>query len=80
MTALLFTIITFFSTLAGGLFALRFRDHLHLLLAFSAGVLIGVAFLDVLPEAHHRHSSVLTMALTIAGVGFVFALVQVVKA
>lgn len=51
MTALLFAIVTFFSTLAGGLFALRFRDHLHLLLGFSAGVLIGVAFLDVLPEA-----------------------------
>lgn len=51
MTALGFTLVTFFSTLAGGLFALRFRDHLHLLLGFSAGVLIGVAFLDVLPEA-----------------------------
>lgn len=51
MAALLLTTVTFFSTLAGGLFALRFRDHLHLLLGFSAGVLIGVAFLDVLPEA-----------------------------
>ena len=51
MIALLFAAITFFSTLAGGLFALRFRDHLHLLLGFSAGVLIGVTFLDVLPEA-----------------------------
>jgi zinc transporter, ZIP family len=51
MAALLLTTVTFFSTLAGGLFALHFHDHLHLLLGFSAGVLIGVAFLDVLPEA-----------------------------
>ncbi len=51
MTALGFTFVTFFSTLAGGLFALRFRVHLHLLLGFSAGVLMGAAFLDVLPEA-----------------------------
>lgn len=51
MTALLFTLVTFVSTLAGGLLALRFRDHLHLLLGLSAGVLVGVAFLEVLPEA-----------------------------
>lgn len=41
MTMLLFATITFFSTLMGGLFALRFRDHL--LLGFSAGALIGVS-------------------------------------
>ncbi len=39
------------STLLGGLFALKFRDKLHLILGFSAGALIGVAFFDLLPEA-----------------------------
>ncbi len=39
------------ATLLGGLFALRFRDKLHLILGFSAGALIGVAFFDLLPEA-----------------------------
>lgn len=35
----------------GGLFALRLRDRLHLILGFSAGAIIGVAFFDLLPEA-----------------------------
>jgi len=47
----LFIIITFFSTLAGGLFALRFKDKLHLILGFSAGAVIAVSFFDLLPEA-----------------------------
>jgi len=38
-------------TLLGGLFALRFRDKLHLILGFSAGAVIGVAFFDLLPES-----------------------------
>jgi zinc transporter ZupT len=41
----------FFSTLCGGLLALRLRDKLHLILGFSAGAVIGVAFFDLLPEA-----------------------------
>lgn len=48
--ALIFVILTFFSTLIGGLFGLRFRDHLHLILGFTAGVLLGVVSFDVLPE------------------------------
>jgi zinc transporter ZupT len=41
----------FLSTLCGGLLALRLRDKLHLILGFSAGAVIGVAFFDLLPEA-----------------------------
>lgn len=41
----------FVSTLAGGLLALGLRDKLHLILGFSAGAVIGVAFFDLLPEA-----------------------------
>ena len=41
----------FLSTLLGGLFSIRFRDKLHLVLGFSAGAVIGVAFFDLLPEA-----------------------------
>src|SRR5580698_10527947 len=37
--------------MAGGLLALRLRDKLHLILGFSAGAVIGVAFFDLLPEA-----------------------------
>ena len=38
-------------TMLGGLFAMRFRDKLHLILGFSAGAVIGVAFFDLMPEA-----------------------------
>ena len=39
------------STLLGGLLALALKDRLHLLLGFSAGAVVGVAFFDLLPEA-----------------------------
>ncbi len=44
-------IATVVFTLLGGLLALRFKDKLHLIMGFSAGVVIGVAFFDLLPEA-----------------------------
>lgn len=59
-----------FATLAGGLIAVRFRQWLHLLLAAGAGLLLGAAFLDLLPEAvelgrasGHPVSQVMMMAL-----------------
>ncbi|MDE1975309.1 MAG: ZIP family metal transporter [Patescibacteria group bacterium] len=48
---ILIAFATFFSTLTGGLFALRFKDKLHLVLGFSAGAVIAVAFFDLMPEA-----------------------------
>ena len=42
----------FLSVIFGGTFALRFKDKLHLILGFSAGSVIGVAFFDLLPEAY----------------------------
>jgi len=58
VTALLLSLATFASTLAGGAFALRFRDRLHLILSFTAGVLLGVVNFEILPEifrlAHER--------------------------
>ena len=38
------------STALGGMFALRYRDHLHHILGFTAGVIVGVVLFDVLPE------------------------------
>ncbi len=48
---ILISFAAFVSTLIGGLFAIRFKDKLHLVLGFSAGAVIGVAFFDLLPEA-----------------------------
>ena len=41
----------FCATYAGGLFALRLKDRLHLVLGFSAGAVVGVAFFDLIPES-----------------------------
>ena len=41
----------FVATMIGGLVALRFKDKLHLILGFSAGAIIAVAFFDLMPEA-----------------------------
>jgi ZIP family zinc transporter len=41
----------FVATLLGGLFAMRLRDRLHIILGFSAGAVVGVAFFDLIPES-----------------------------
>lgn len=38
-------------TLLGGYFASMLRDRLHLILGFSAGAVVAVAFFDLLPES-----------------------------
>ena len=45
------------ATLLGGYLALRFADRVHLVLGFSAGAVIGVALLDLLPEAMRSGSA-----------------------
>jgi zinc transporter ZupT len=47
---ILLALATVVSTTLGGLFALRNRDRLHLILGFTAGVILGVVAFDVLPE------------------------------
>jgi len=51
MEAVIVSVMTFFSTLLGGLAAARFRNVFGLLAAFAAGVLIAVPLFDLLPEA-----------------------------
>jgi zinc transporter ZupT len=51
MTALILSVLTFFSTALGGLFALRRRGQLYLVMGLSAGILVAAALLDLLPEA-----------------------------
>jgi len=50
MEAILVSLCTFVSTLAGGLFGMKNRDKLHYIMSFTAGVLVAVCFFDVLPE------------------------------
>ena len=51
MILILISLGALLCTMCGGLFAIRFKDKLHLILGFSAGAVIGVAFFDLLPEA-----------------------------
>lgn len=48
---ILISLLAVVTTILGGMFALRFKDKLHLVLGFSAGAVIAVAFFDLLPEA-----------------------------
>jgi len=61
----------FFSTFLGGLLALKLHDKLHLILGFSAGAVIGVAFFDLLPEAisfgERFHSPSVILSFTALG-------------
>lgn len=61
------------STFLGGMFALRFKDKLHLILGFSAGAIIGVAFFDLLPEAIELGSKNYDVAFitSIVALGFI---------
>ena len=77
MLLLIIAAAAFLCTLTGGLLALRLRDKLHLILGFSAGAVIGVAFFDLLPEAigfgSPLHSPAAILSWT--ALGFLFYLV-----
>jgi zinc transporter ZupT len=47
---LLLAFAAFCATLLGGLTALRYKDNLHRILGYTAGVIIGVIAFDILPE------------------------------
>ena len=63
---------TFVSTLLGGLFALRLKDKMHLILGFSAGAVVGVAFFDLMPEALNLSASAYSpfTIISIVALGF----------
>jgi zinc transporter ZupT len=61
----------------GGVLALRLRDKLHLILGFSAGAVMGVAFFDLLPEAISFGAPYYSAAAVLSwtALGFLFYLV-----
>lgn len=60
---------TVVSTFVGGLFALRLRGSVGMLIALSGGVVVGVALFDVLPEAFANLKNARHVGW-LAGVGF----------
>ena len=77
MIIFLIAVAAFCSTLLGGFFALRLKDRLHLILGFSAGAFIAVAFFDILPEALELAGTAYstTTILTLTVIGFAAYLV-----
>ena len=70
--AIFLSILTFVSTFLGGLVGLRYKDKLHLILGFTAGVLLGVVAFDIFPELinllNKTHiQSVVAMGALVAG-------------
>lgn len=71
---ILISIAAFAFTILGGLFALKFKDKLHLILGFSAGAVIGVAFFDLLPEAIELGGDTSKVTAVVA-IGFIFYMI-----
>ncbi|WUH99647.1 ZIP family metal transporter [Spirillospora sp. NBC_00431] len=49
--AVLVSVLAFVMTLAGGLAAMRVRDHRHLVLGLAGGLMLGVVAFDLIPES-----------------------------
>lgn len=74
---IIISLATFLSAMFGGLFALQFKDKLHLILGFAAGAIIGVVFFDILPEAIELGQDLFSVedVTTMAAIGFLFYLI-----
>ncbi len=51
MEVIILSLFTFFSTAGGGLFAIKYSNKLHYIMSLTSGVIIGVCFFDIIPEA-----------------------------
>src|SRR5215211_5851756 len=67
--AIPFGALAFFSTLLGGLLALRLRRELTTLIALSGGIVLAVSLFDVLPEALAAVDDP-ERVMTLVGIGF----------
>ena len=70
LTAILVSAGAFLSALGGGLLALRAARQVGLIIAVGAGIRIGAAFFDLIPEAVHHLGDSLDAAMLSTAVGF----------
>lgn len=70
LTALLVSASAFVSALAGGLFAIRAASHVGLIIAAGAGIRIGAAYFDLIPEGVEHLGGSLDLAMIFTAVGF----------
>ncbi len=72
---MLVALTTVVSTGLGGLVALRHRDQLHLILGFTAGVLLGLVAFDLLPQVYALGGSTTWLGLPAVAIAFVIGFV-----
>jgi zinc transporter ZupT len=75
MLPIVLSAATFFSTLLGGLTALRNQKQIRQIMGYTAGVLLGVVAFDLLPEIHktvNEHNLDFTKSMVALVVGFLF--------
>jgi len=76
----LIALVTFASTMIGGLVAVKFKSVLQYFFAFSSGALIAITFFDVLPEsldlAKSNNLNFRTLMIAIVAAFLFFSLVE----
>jgi zinc transporter, ZIP family len=70
MTAALVSLSAFLSALVGGLVALRAVGYVGLVIAFGAGIRIGAAYFDLIPESVEHLGGSLDLAMIFTAFGF----------
>jgi len=70
---ILIAIATLLATFLGGMFALQFKDKLHLILGFSAGAILAVSFFDLIPESINLASGSydISFITSVSALGFI---------
>jgi ZIP family zinc transporter len=77
--AIVVSLFAFLFTLLGGLFALKLKRRMALVLGFSAGAVVGVALFDLVPEAIDLAGATAGPALVLACVGAGYAAYQLLQ-
>lgn len=77
MNIFLVTLATIIIKALGGLYAIRIKDQMHLILGFSAGTVLGVALFELLPETLEltEGSYSINTVMVLIAVGFCFYMV-----
>ena len=70
LTVLLVSLSAFLSAAFGGFLALRAVRHVGAIIAIGAGIRIGAAFFDLIPESVEHLGGSLDMAMTFTAFGF----------
>jgi zinc transporter, ZIP family len=70
LTAALVSAGAFLSALAGGFLALRAVSHVGLIIAAGAGIRIGAAYFDLIPESVEHLGGSLDLAMIFTALGF----------